>query len=112
MSAGRNGDGAAEPLIQRESEDEGVGDVFAGNGRDDAGYEEEGEGEDASSFGWFIWILTFSAGVSGLLFGYEYVYMACFVHIDQSLNTWLVVLASYPPLSSPSAATYPLITRH
>ncbi|KAJ5718108.1 hypothetical protein N7488_003754 [Penicillium malachiteum] len=23
--------------------------------------------------GWFIWILTFSAGISGLLFGYEYV---------------------------------------
>lgn len=22
--------------------------------------------------GWFIWALTFSAGVSGLLFGYEY----------------------------------------
>jgi hypothetical protein len=21
--------------------------------------------------GWFIWILTFSAGISGLLFGYE-----------------------------------------
>lgn len=25
------------------------------------------------SEGWFIWILTFSAGISGLLFGYEYV---------------------------------------
>jgi hypothetical protein len=25
------------------------------------------------SGGWFIWILTFSAGISGLLFGYEYV---------------------------------------
>ena len=23
--------------------------------------------------GWFIWALTFSAGISGLLFGYEYV---------------------------------------
>lgn len=23
--------------------------------------------------GWFIWVLTFSAGISGLLFGYEYV---------------------------------------
>lgn len=22
--------------------------------------------------GWFIWVLTFSAGISGLLFGYEY----------------------------------------
>lgn len=25
------------------------------------------------SEGWFIWVLTFSAGISGLLFGYEYV---------------------------------------
>lgn len=25
------------------------------------------------SGGWFIWALTFSAGISGLLFGYEYV---------------------------------------
>lgn len=25
------------------------------------------------SGGWFIWSLTFSAGISGLLFGYEYV---------------------------------------
>lgn len=25
------------------------------------------------SGGWFIWALTFSAGLSGLLFGYEYV---------------------------------------
>ena len=24
------------------------------------------------SGGWFIWALTFSAGISGLLFGYEY----------------------------------------
>lgn len=26
------------------------------------------------SGGWFIWALTFSAGISGLLFGYEYVH--------------------------------------
>lgn len=25
----------------------------------------------ATSDGWFIWFLTFSAGISGLLFGYE-----------------------------------------
>lgn len=31
------------------------------------------------SGGWFIWILTFSAGISGLLFGYEYDFLAvCF----------------------------------
>lgn len=37
------------------------------------------DGDDAvpptlhHSEGWFIWVLTFSAGISGLLFGYEYV---------------------------------------
>lgn len=30
------------------------------------------------SGGWFIWALTFSAGISGLLFGYEYVRPAPF----------------------------------
>lgn len=30
--------------------------------------------------GWFIWILTVCAGVSGLLFGYEYV--SRFPHVD------------------------------
>lgn len=29
--------------------------------------------EPGYSGGWFIWALTFSAGISGLLFGYEYV---------------------------------------
>lgn len=29
--------------------------------------------ERGYSGGWFIWVLTFSAGISGLLFGYEYV---------------------------------------
>lgn len=27
--------------------------------------------ESTDSGGWFIWALTFSAGISGLLFGYE-----------------------------------------
>lgn len=30
------------------------------------------------SGGWFIWALTLSAGISGLLFGYEYVRLAPF----------------------------------
>lgn len=31
------------------------------------------------SGGWFIWTLTFSAGISGLLFGYEYdLLIVCF----------------------------------
>jgi hypothetical protein len=63
----RDGDGAAEPLIRRES-GERNGDLNAGD-RQRRGHEEE---EDGVEFGWFIWILTFSAGVSGLLFGYEY----------------------------------------
>ena len=29
---------------------------------------------ERTSGGWFVWALTFSAGISGLLFGYEYVY--------------------------------------
>lgn len=29
--------------------------------------------EPEYSEGWFIWALAFSAGISGLLFGYEYV---------------------------------------
>lgn len=29
--------------------------------------------ERESSGGWFVWVLTLSAGISGLLFGYEYV---------------------------------------
>ena len=28
--------------------------------------------EQGYTGGWFVWILTFSAGISGLLFGYEY----------------------------------------
>ena len=29
---------------------------------------------------WFIWVLTFSAGISGLLFGYEYVRGFLYAH--------------------------------
>jgi SP family myo-inositol transporter-like MFS transporter 13 len=69
MSAERDGDGATEPLIGRDSGGESV--------EDESDHERPGqhhdEEEDLVTFGWFIWILTFSAGVSGLLFGYEYV---------------------------------------
>lgn len=69
MSLERDGEGAAEPLITRHS---------AGHdAEEETGYRRSGrdhdEEEDLVTFGWFIWILTFSAGVSGLLFGYEYV---------------------------------------
>jgi MFS transporter, SP family, solute carrier family 2 (myo-inositol transporter), member 13 len=57
-------DGAHEPLIQPN----GVGD-----GDDDGGADRQRQEEERSFEvpGAFIWILTFCAGVSGLLFGYE-----------------------------------------
>jgi SP family myo-inositol transporter-like MFS transporter 13 len=39
---------------------------------DDLEHEESLASELEYSGGWFIWALTFSAGISGLLFGYEY----------------------------------------
>lgn len=48
------------------------------------------------SGGWFIWALTFSAGISGLLFGYEYVcpFKTCYcpMLLLQSLLTMCVNL--------------------
>ena len=60
-------DAAAQPLIPNTRE-------YPDNARhgDDA----EGVEIDESALvspGWFIWTLTVCAGVSGLLFGYEYV---------------------------------------
>lgn len=37
------------------------------------------------SGGWFIWMLTFSAGISGLLFGYEYASYYQTRHVPASL---------------------------
>lgn len=59
-----SGDTAAQPLIY--------------NGREDAAYDEhdddvEVDESELVSPGLFIWTLTVCAGVSGLLFGYEYV---------------------------------------
>jgi hypothetical protein len=54
-------DGAAEPLISRH-ETENTENL-------DAGY----DAESAALPGRFVWILTFAAALSGLLFGYEYV---------------------------------------
>lgn len=112
MSAGREGDGAAEPLIRHESEEsEGREDV------DRHAHEPEEDEEDLVAFGWFIWILTFSAGVSGLLFGYEYVLLArcrCYIALcrRRAKRPVLTVLVSSPRPSSPSAQIYPRITRH
>lgn len=38
------------------------------------------------SGGWFIWALTFSAGISGLLFGYEYVHCRPYTRHCESLS--------------------------
>lgn len=45
------------------------------------GYDDEADdavsaSELQYSGGWFIWSLTFSAGISGLLFGYEYAFFS------------------------------------
>ena len=54
-------DEAAEPLISRH-EFENADDI-----------NDEHETESTASPGKFVWILTFAAALSGLLFGYEYV---------------------------------------
>jgi SP family myo-inositol transporter-like MFS transporter 13 len=60
-------DAAAEPLISHDREDER-------RSEDDARDEEEDVDESALlAPGRFIWGLTVCVGVSGLLFGYEYV---------------------------------------
>jgi hypothetical protein len=58
-------DTAAEPLISNER----------ASSEDHADNDEELEVDESAlvSPGVFIWTLTFCAGVSGLLFGYEYV---------------------------------------
>lgn len=45
----------------------------ASSDHDDNDHDESLASELEYSGGWFIWALTFSAGISGLLFGYEYV---------------------------------------
>jgi hypothetical protein len=63
-TAADDADGADEPLI--------------GSQRD--AHAEESTLGDASP-GLFIWVLTFSAGVSGLLFGYEYVNLSIYYSV-------------------------------
>jgi len=65
-------------------------------------YDDEVLASELNYPGWFIWILTFSAGISGLLFGYE-------CATSPSLMTYAVVVEAdnfeitapvlYPPLS-------------
>ena len=53
---------AEEPLLERDED------------ADDEDEELDVRHDDSEANGWFIWLLTLAAGVSGLLFGYEYVY--------------------------------------
>jgi len=53
---------AEAPLMQRESLS-----VLDRSGTENDDLREQ----DLTSPSWFIWALTFSAGISGLLFGYE-----------------------------------------
>lgn len=50
--------------------------------------------------GWFVWVLTFSAGISGLLFGYEYAQIPgpiCFsVEADGSYK-FIALVLYHPP---------------
>jgi hypothetical protein len=92
-------DTAAEPLISNER-------AFSEDHEDN---DEEPEVDESAlvSPGVFIWTLTFCAGVSGLLFGYEYVLTAR-SHSDRSCdivylrwdstNRHPIAPASYRPL--------------
>jgi hypothetical protein len=106
-------DSAAEPLI-------------AGNPGVPREYDEDIHADDDAAVdesaltkpGRFIWVLTFCAGVSGLLFGYEYVRpfaptrpISCYsMHNEREVMPILTgtpALASYPRPSSPSMRTSP-----
>lgn len=68
------------------------------NNREDALYRSSDESTDGLG-GLFIWALTFAAGISGLLFGYEYEispmqHIKCFI---VSLLTVTTARVSFPP---------------
>ena len=54
---------AEEPLLERHED------------ADDEDEELDVRHVGSEANGWFIWLLTLAAGVSGLLFGYEYVWV-------------------------------------
>lgn len=70
MSRGVENDqtGSSAPLLASDS----AGGLHYEEDHDDHYGPEIVEPGLSSSGGWFIWALTFSAGISGLLFGYEY----------------------------------------
>lgn len=61
-------DAVQEPLLRSEGRDNDNGDEAGSEGEDVSDGLDEHEIKDV---GWFIYLLTFAAGVSGLLFGYE-----------------------------------------
>ena len=70
-------DAAAEPLIPSTRHDfpTDAPHRYSSDGHDDTEVRQDEVDESALvSPGLFIWILTICAGVSGLLFGYEYVF--------------------------------------
>ena len=71
-------DAAAEPLIpasRRDFPTDDAPDQYSSDDHDDTEIREDEVDESALvSPGLFIWTLTICAGVSGLLFGYEYVF--------------------------------------
>jgi SP family myo-inositol transporter-like MFS transporter 13 len=70
-------DAAAEPLIAGANEREYAGYDVSGEGVE--GEQAEIQESELGSPGTFIWVLTVVAGISGLLFGYEYVYTSLYV---------------------------------
>jgi hypothetical protein len=72
-----------QPLLEgdRRSQDSTPGSP-AGHAGDDAlqGDEYEDEADDQTTAGWFLMLLTGASGISGLLFGYEYVTQLHILH--------------------------------
>jgi hypothetical protein len=62
------------------------------------------EDQPKHSSGRFIWYLTFSAGISGLLFGYEYV-------LRRDIELWSGLTATAPVSYRPRSYLSTLISR-
>lgn len=89
-------DTAAEPLIPSNAHHDFPPDprnpYTSDNDDDTETYDDDDDNDDEVdesalvSPGLFIWILTICAGVSGLLFGYEYVFFSSSSHESLSLH--------------------------
>ena len=77
-----NSNSAAVPLLLRTShpgDDIGPISVQVEDADYAAGHQTLGTPGPKESGTWFIWALTFSSGISGLLFGYEYCHFLFFL---------------------------------